>query len=190
MPASDRKNVPSRESLERAAQLYLGRYESTEDNLRRVLERKVYRQLGAAEPDPELREAARGRISEVVARAVEQRWVDDRRYAEGLVRRLLRRGTSHRACWQKLRHKGVSDAVIREQLGGSPEPEAELSAASAYARRRRLGAWRPPEQREERRQRDLAALSRAGFDLDIARRIVEAQAPESLPDPRRPDFSS
>ena len=201
MPASERKRVPvrrrerrparvpgelSRESLERAALRYLERYDSTEDNLRRVLERVARRQLDAGEPDSELRESARGWIAEVVARAVELRWLDERRYAEGLVRQLRRRGTSHRASWQKLRHKGVPDALIREQLGGGAEPEAELSAASAYARRRRLGPWRPAEQREARRERDLAALARAGFDHEVARRIVEAEAPESLPDTRRP----
>jgi len=176
----------SRESLERAALRYVERYDSTQDNLRRVLERKVDRELAGGETEPQLRDAARGWVAEVVERAVELGWVDDRRYAEGLVQLLRRRGISHRASWQKLRQKGVSADLIREQLGAGPEAETELAAASAYARRRRLGPWRAQEQREERRERDLAALARAGFDLSVARTVVEAEAPETLPEVRRP----
>ncbi|MHA1114431.1 MAG: regulatory protein RecX, partial [Alphaproteobacteria bacterium] len=51
---------------------------------------------------------------------------------------------------------------------------ADLAAAIAYARRRRLGPWRVAAARAERRERDLAALARAGFNYDLARRVVDA----------------
>src|SRR3546814_7265925 len=41
--------------------------------------------------------------------------------------------------------------------------EPELAAAIAYARRRRLGPFRTPDARADRRDKDLAALARAGF---------------------------
>lgn len=199
MTSSSRKRVserrsppvaPSEHSLERAAFRYLERYDSTERNLRQVLERKARLALDAVDAGPELRDATRGWISTIVARAVELRLVDDRRYAESLARHLQRRGSSHRASWQQLRHKGVSDELIREQLGVTAEPEAELAAASVHARRKRLGPWRAGEARAARRERDLAALARAGFDLDVASRVVDADSPESLPDAGpRPAFS-
>jgi regulatory protein len=173
--------APSQDSLQRSALRYLERYDSSELNLRQVLERKARQALDAVDAEPELREAARAWVEQIVMRAVELRLVDDRRYAESLARHLLRRGGSHRATWQKLRHKGLSDELIREQLGAAPEPEAELAAASAHARRRRLGPWRSGEARVERRERDLAALARAGFGLDVARRVVDADSPDSLP---------
>ncbi|MGY8803890.1 MAG: regulatory protein RecX, partial [bacterium] len=50
-----------------------------------------------------------------------------------------------------------------------------------YARRRRLGQFRlDPDVREERRQRDLAALGRSGFSYGIASRIIEAECVETL----------
>ena len=52
-----------------------------------------------------------------------------------------------------------------------------MGAAARYARRRRLGPFRAAPEREERRQRDLAALARAGFAYDVARRVIEAETP-------------
>jgi len=48
------------------------------------------------------------------------------------------------------------------------------------ARRRRLGPYRMPEVRAERRDKDLAALARAGFDYDTARRVIEAETLDDL----------
>jgi regulatory protein len=47
-------------------------------------------------------------------------------------------------------------------------------------RRRRLGPYRPQEERAARRQRDLGALARAGFSFDVARRALEISAGEEL----------
>jgi len=174
--------APSQESLERAALRYLERYDSTERNLCQVLERKARQALDAVDADPALREEARGWISQIVERAVDLRLVDDRRYAESLAQHLRRRGSSYRTSWQTLRQKGVSDELIQEELGATAEPAAEFAAASALARRRRLGPWRAPEARAARRERDLAALARAGFDFDVARRVVDAESPDALPD--------
>jgi regulatory protein len=59
-------------------------------------------------------------------------------------------------------------------------PEPDLAAAIAYARRRRLGPWRQGDDREEHRERDLAALARQGFGYDTARRVIEAENVASL----------
>ena len=54
---------------------------------------------------------------------------------------------------------------------------AELEAAKALARRRRLGPWRHPAERAARREKDLAAMARAGFRLDAARQVIDADGP-------------
>jgi regulatory protein len=51
-------------------------------------------------------------------------------------------------------------------------PRAELEAARAYVRRRRLGPHRPESERLENRRRDLAALARHGFDHETAVRAL------------------
>ena len=57
-----------------------------------------------------------------------------------------------------------------------------MAAAAALARRRRLGPFRRPGEREERRDKDLAALARVGFSYAVARRVIEAPSPEDLAD--------
>jgi regulatory protein len=52
------------------------------------------------------------------------------------------------------------------------EPDAELEAARAYVRKRRLGPHRSPEKRAEYRQKDLASVARQGFSFDIAKKAL------------------
>lgn len=174
----------TRDYLVRAAATYLGRYESTERNLRRILQRKARVRLEAHNATEELRRDCAGWIEEIVEKAVAVGGVDERRYAEAMARRLQRRGLSHRAAWAKLREKGVSNELAQELLGATAQPDDELASASAYARRRGLGPYRhDPAVRSERRERDLGALSRAGFGIDVALRVLDAADPDELPDP-------
>ncbi|MEK9755042.1 MAG: hypothetical protein VW338_17755, partial [Rhodospirillaceae bacterium] len=43
-----------------------------------------------------------------------------------------------------------------------------------------LGPFRAGAERPARRDKDLAALARAGFGYDVARRVVDAASPEAL----------
>ena len=81
-----------------------------------------------------------------------------------------------------LRQKGVGRTDIEAALEilEAEYANRELTAAYKYARRRRLGPYRLPEARAARRDRDLAALARAGFGYDIARRVVDAASVEDL----------
>lgn len=49
----------------------------------------------------------------------------------------------------------------------------------ALARRRRLGPFRRTG-REEHREKDMAALGRAGFGYQIARKVVDAEDPDAI----------
>ncbi|HTH17687.1 MAG TPA: regulatory protein RecX, partial [Magnetospirillum sp.] len=60
-------------------------------------------------------------------------------------------------------------------------PEPDLAAAIRLAKKRRLGPFRLSD-RDEMRQKDLAALARAGFDFDTCRQVIEAESPEALED--------
>jgi regulatory protein len=99
-------------------------------------------------------------VDEVVARAARTGLIDDTRYAEARVASLRRRGGSARAIQAKLAQKGVPKDAIAAALEG--EPEDEHTAAHALARRRKLGPYRPGE-RGPYRDKDLAAMARAGF---------------------------
>jgi len=124
-------------------------------------------------------------IEAAIARLGELGLLDDRAYARALARRLRGRGSSRRQIEARLADKGIADEIRREALAGEGAAgsagSAELEAAAAYARRRRLGPHRrDPEARTARRERDLAALARAGFSYAVAQRIIDADpAPEA-----------
>jgi regulatory protein len=157
--------------LHRAAMAYLERYSSSAENLRRVLRRKVDKRCRLRGEDPaEFHDA----IDEVVEKSLRTGLIDDARYAEARVATLRRRGGSARAIQAKLAAKGVGRTTIAQALEGEEEGDEE-TAARAFARRRRLGPFRPGE-RAPYRDKDLSALARAGFRFDVARRVVDEDA--------------
>lgn len=163
--------------LERAALHYLERFATSAANLRRVLLRKVDQSARAHGTD-----AVEGRkwVDALIERYLRSGLLNDAAYAEMKTSGLRRRGTSARAIRMKLAAKGldgdlIDGALAEAEAEAGPDGDAEAEAAWALARRRRLGPFRPAAQRAERRDRDLAALARAGFDLDTARAVIDAQ---------------
>lgn len=159
--------------LENVALWYLQRFAASAESLRRVLLRRVERSARAHGTDPGEGAAL---VEDIVARFRASGLIDDRVYAEGRARSLHRRGVSTRGIAARLRAKGVNAADIDAALAalGDGALEPDLAAAIAYARRRRIGPYRPPADREAMRARDLAALARQGFGYEVARRVVEA----------------
>ena len=172
-----RKATPK--SIENAAFAYLGRFSTSADNLRRVLMRKVERSVRAH--GTECAECATA-IDALLERFTRSGLLDDGAYAEGRVLSLHRRGTSVRAIRLKLRQKGVASEQIEAAVAGLAEvmPEPELTAAQRLAKRRRLGPYRAAGARPEAREKDLAALARAGFSYDVALHVVDAECAEAL----------
>jgi regulatory protein len=148
---------------------YLERYASSAENLRRVLRRKVDKRCRLRGEDPA---EFHDMIDEVVAKSLKIGLIDDTRYAEARVATLRRRGGSARAIQAKLSAKGVDRGTIAAALEGEEGDESQ--AARAFARRRKLGPFRPGE-RAPYRDKDLAAMARAGFRFDVARGIIEGE---------------
>lgn len=174
---------PTEASLERAALRYLERYSASSELVRKVLERRVARAggHGGALEDPA--EAA-AMIATVMAKLAAAGLLDDARFAESRGNALLRRGSPLRGVRLHLAARGVEAEVIETALaelaglaGTTPE-ELDRAAALAYARRRRLGPFRDPAARAAFRQRDLAAMARAGFRLALARLAIDGDGSE------------
>ena len=176
-PRHPRKATPK--SIENAAFAYLGRFATSGENLRRVLMRKVERSARAHGTD---RAEGAAAIDALIARFAQTGLLDDGAYAETRVLSMHRRGASVRAIRLKLRQKGVADEHIEGALAGLARvtPEPELTAALRLAERRRLGPYRLAAARPEKRDKDLAALARAGFSYDVALRVVDAESAEAL----------
>jgi regulatory protein len=165
-------------ALREAALLHLSRFAATEAGLRRVLGNRIRRwarDAEAAGQDPETvaREAAeaRARAATIAARLVAAGAVNDAAFATARARRLLGSGRSARAALAHLAAKGVDSATARAALAGEEVPD-EFTAALALCRRRRLGPFAAAAPDPETRRKWLAALARAGFPGEVARRAL------------------
>ncbi|MBB6252656.1 regulatory protein RecX [Nitrospirillum iridis] len=182
---SGQRREPKRVSaayLERAALHYLERFAASTAALRRVLMRKV--EMSATAHGTDRAQGAEW-VEALIDRYQQSGLLNDRVYAEGKVASLHRRGGSTRTIRQKLAAKGVDAEVVTAALDelaqeGAEEGATDLRAAHAYARRRRLGPFRPEMERAAKRDKDLATLARAGFDFDTAARVVDAETPDEI----------
>lgn len=173
------------DSLEKAALRYLDRFDSTAANLKKILEARVKKAtLLSSGLDEKVVQKARQCIDALIVRYQESGLIDDKRYCEAHIHSFRRRGLSSRAIRYKLRLKGVADELIDEvladeaELEGGDQDRVELESAKALMKRRRLGIYRVKGDREEYREKDLAALSRAGFSYDIARKALDGEGDE------------
>src|SRR5213592_5304552 len=132
--------------LEKWALAYLERFASSVENLRRVLRRRVRRRLR----DDEAVRAADALIDALVVRYRDAGLIDDAAYAAGRARARLARGQSLRRIAAGLMAKGVGaeDRAAALQALRETAPDPDLAAACAFARRRRLGPFRPTSFRQ------------------------------------------
>jgi len=166
------------QSLDNAALHYLERFAASSAHLRRILLRKVARAAEAGMADRG--EGAR-LVEELIERYLAAGLLDDRAYAAQKGASLHRRGTSRYGIGGQLAKRGVPRELIAATLGDLADSGSDdLAAACALVRRRRLGPYRPAAERETQHRRDLAALARAGFSRDVARRVLAAPDPATL----------
>jgi regulatory protein len=175
-----RKTVPrkmSRQRLANIARYHLERFSTTVAHLRQVLTRRVNTAIRAHGGDKAVMAAW---VEEVLSQLVASGALDDARYAAGKAASLRRKGKATARIQSALRAKGVPAPVAAAVLADEAPEDSETAyaAALAYATRRRLGPFRPAErtpgdlnERRQRWQKDLAAMVRAGFSYDVARRV-------------------
>ena len=159
----------SRVGLEGAALRYLERFDCSVSRLRKVLSERIGKaaRAGVAEAA-----AAPAIVEELLERYQSSGLVNDERFAKNFAARQRDRGASRRMIEQKLRARGITSDVVEVLLPRNASAADDLEAAHAFAKRRRLGPHRMPEQRDEYRRKDLMALARAGFSYDTASRVV------------------
>ena len=170
--------------LHNIAQFYVERYATTAANLRRVLMRRVDR---ACKHHGDDRARMIPWVDAAVEKLVKLRVVDDARYALDRARSLRRLGRSPQKIRAHLMAKGVPAPLVRDALAATERTEAggdaAHEAALAYARRRRLGPFRvftgTADEKRKQAAKDLAAMGRAGFSYDVAKRVM-ALTPDQI----------
>ena len=137
-PRKKRKITPER--LKNVALYYLERFDSSADNLRRVLNRRVF---DHARENPDFdRRQAEAWIEDIIAGFERVGYLDDARYAEAKISAYLAAGKPERWIRQKMKQKGVTRRKRPKTL-----PAKRRSALSAKAGKSGTPAgrrtWRP-----------------------------------------------
>lgn len=161
----------TQEKLREIAIRYVERYQTTQARLERLLRNKIRMrgwEEGGEEPD----------IEAISNRMVELGYVDDGLFAESRTRGLARRGFGAQRINQELAAAGIDEGQREEAL----ENYDALGAALAFAKRKRFGPFGTPASEPRIRQRQIASMARAGHSYDLARKIVDAESEEDLPE--------
>lgn len=166
-----------RTRLEELALAYVARFATTAVKLRTYLERKLRERGYEGDDAPDIP----GLIERFVARG----FVDDAIYGRAKANGLVARGYGAMRVETALRAAGLGEEL---RAGFRPDVAAQRQAAMVLARKRGFGPYRlsqtpgdeSPEASRKRREKQLAAMVRAGHDFDAARTVVEASTIEEL----------
>lgn len=142
---------------------YVARFATSRSKLKAYLTRKVRERgwAGLGEPPTD----------DLVAKAARVGFVDDAAYALGKARSLTQRGYGSRRVRQALLAAGIG-----EEDSASAHDHAEESAVQAalrFARRRRLGPYAAHLADPHLREKQLAAMLRAGHGLRLSKAILK-----------------
>ena len=153
------------EALRQLALTYVGRFATSEAKLAAYLTRKVREHGwdGAAAPATA--------VADIVATMAQQRFVDDRAYADMKAQGLARRGYGPRRVRQALGAAGIEENVMQAALDAVDTDGAAV--ALAFARRRRLGPFSQNPEDPRHKARAFSAMMRAGHDYATVRRILD-----------------
>lgn len=169
MTAPRRPPAPlDRARLDQLALSYAARFATTAGKLEAYLHRKLRERGWAGEGPPP--------VAALTAKMVDAGYVDDEAWARAKSGSLLRRGYGARRVSQALGAAGIGEA-LRSDLRAS-KFEAR-KAALALAAKRRFGPFGMSEPDRALREKQLAAMLRAGHPLDNARAMVNAASVEA-----------
>ena len=182
--------MPTPERLRNIALYYLSRYAASEASLRRVLTNRLRRaQMALPEFAADtLRQAAlRDEIERIIEAHTKTGAVNDTAIADMKVASLRRSGKSGRFIQQKLAAHGLQKENVARALqdhdGAEAGEEAEMKAALAFCKRRRIGAFRPiGKGKEGDSKKDFGALARAGYSSAIIRSVLKTPRDDDVED--------
>ncbi|HZF46163.1 MAG TPA: RecX family transcriptional regulator [Sphingomonadaceae bacterium] len=154
--------------LEELALAYVARFATSAAKLEAYLARKLRERGWEGEDEPD--------IPALVSRYAGLGYVDDASYARAKAGGLLRRGYGPRRVNQALNAAGISQEIREGLRAGRGE---QRRAALALARKRRFGPFAAAPADRAIREKQIAAMLRAGHSLDNIRELVDAPSPEA-----------
>jgi regulatory protein len=157
--------------LEELALAYVARFATSRAKLEAYLRRKLRERGWSGEGEPP--------IAGLAERLVAAGYVDDAAYARAKSSSLLKRGYGMRRVTQALGAAGIAED-LREDV--RPGETATRRAALALARKRGFGPFGAVRPDRIAREKQIAAMLRAGHPLDSARELFDAHSVEAVED--------
>ena len=142
---------------------YVSRFATSAAKLESYLKRKLRERGWEGEGDPGL--------AELTARFVAAGYIDDTAYARAKSGALLRRGFGARRIGQALSAAGIAEETRIEVRASDA---AQRRAALDLARKRRFGPFGSAELDRAGRDKQIAAMLRAGHPFDFVRTLFAA----------------
>ncbi len=163
----------SAQYLHNSGLAYLQRFPASTPHFRRIMSRKIDRSCNYHKDQD--KEACLALLDAATANFVRIGLLNDDAYLRGMVTSLRRRGLSKQAIGSKLQQKGLGQTLVADALRDFDEEntsgqDPEISACLRLARRKKLGPFRRTDIFEK--NKELAALARAGFAFDTAQRAL------------------
>jgi regulatory protein len=154
--------------LDELALTYVARFATSRAKLATYLSRKLRERGWEGDEEPP--------VAALVERFAAAGYIDDVAFARARSGSLLRRGFGQRRVVQALGAAGI-DAEVRDQVRAG-EGTLRL-AALALARKRGFGPFGKSLPAAAAREKQIAAMLRAGHPLDSARELVDAPTTEA-----------
>ena len=137
---------------------YLSKYNSSKENLIRILKAKIYR-LKIEKKDKFL---LYNSIDKLILQLEKNNFLNDKNYASSKLRNFIIQGKSKILIKNYLLQKGISSDILLDVL-----ETYELESARTFARKKRL------TNNMSQKEKNLSKLARAGFSYDISKKILD-----------------
>jgi regulatory protein len=157
--------------LDELALTYVARFATSRAKLEAYLLRKLRERGWEGEGEPP--------VTALLDRFEVAGYVDDAAFARARSGSLLRRGYGPRRVSQALGAAGIGEDI---RAGVCADQGAHRRAALAMARRRGFGPFGPGLPDRTAREKQIAAMLRAGHGLDSARELVDAASVDAAED--------
>ena len=142
---------------------YVARFATSAAKLEDYLKRKLRERGWDGDGDPG--------VAALTTKLVAAGYVDDAAFAKARSGSLLRRGYGERRISQALSAAGIGETEREAARAGAA---AQRKAALTMARKRRFGPFGTAELDRPAREKQIAAMLRAGHPLDSARLLITA----------------
>ena len=149
---------------------YVGKYATSRKKLKQYLDRKI-RERGWDDSNPP-------NVEVLVMEFASRSYVDDSVFAASKARSLLNRGYGPKRLEQEIYVGGIESEDQTEAL--AILRDNQWQAADNFARKKHIGPYAKKPATSEQKQKQLGAFLRAGHDMKIAQKFVQADGDDII----------